>query len=80
MDKKNLIVVIVAAVFNIAAVVLNACGLSEVKEVLYEIMPYVDTLVLGLLTLFGVQAVRAGRRSSGGKRPARRDSEQQPQS
>jgi uncharacterized membrane protein len=54
MDKKQVIVTIVGAAFNIAAIVTKALGLAQAADVLYAVMPEVNTVVLGILTLCGV--------------------------
>jgi uncharacterized protein YoxC len=52
---------IIAAVFNIVSVILKAAGQTAVSEVLYEVMPYVDTLAIAVMGLLGYTEYRKTR-------------------
>jgi uncharacterized membrane protein YkvI len=45
--------VIIAAVFNIVAIIVKATGHETVTEVLYAVMPYVDTLAIAVMWALG---------------------------
>jgi uncharacterized membrane protein len=50
--------IIVASVFNIAAVVLKAFGLAAASEVIYELLPIVNELVVAVFAVLGYQEYR----------------------
>lgn len=52
---KEAIVSIVGAVFNIAAIILNALHLGLEAAVLTEILPSVNIIVVAVLWFFGYQ-------------------------
>jgi uncharacterized membrane protein YeiH len=59
MSKADYVALIIAGVFNIAAVVVKACGLPAVSDVLYEVMPFVDTVVLAVFGVMGYTRSKA---------------------
>lgn len=50
---KEAITAIIGAVFNIAAIILHAVGLTQVSDVLYQIMPEINIIAIAILWFFG---------------------------